>query len=63
MGHFLTQASCPVLTCSDLVGCRSEAQQAAKTMISLEKEREKYSSEASDATAKYLQASHLPGCG
>eukprot|EP00775_Hariotina_reticulata_P010077 gene10077-10232_t len=40
----------------EVAAYRSEAQHAAKSMISLEKEREKYSSEASDATAKYLQA-------
>lgn len=35
--------------------CRAEAQRAAKQLVSLEKEREKYSLEASDATARYVQ--------
>lgn len=34
---------------------RAEAQRAAKQLVQLEKEREKYSLEASEANARYMQ--------
>eukprot|EP00899_Mesostigma_viride_P002905 jgi/Mesvir1/12615/Mv16076-RA.1 len=40
----------------EVQGYRVEAQRQAKTIYALEKERDKYGQEASDATAKYLQA-------
>ena len=41
---------------SEIIGYKSEAQKQRKTIYSLEKEREKYGQQASDATAKYLEA-------
>jgi len=40
----------------EIAGYRSEAQRQSKLIYSLEKEREKYGLEASEATSKYLQA-------
>lgn len=40
----------------EIQGYKVEAQKQAKMIYQLEKEREKYGAEASDATAKYLQA-------
>lgn len=39
----------------EIQGYKVEAQKQMKLLYQLEKEREKYGSEASDATAKYLQ--------
>lgn len=39
----------------EIQGYKVEAQKQAKMIYQLEKEREKYGAEASDATAKYLQ--------
>jgi flagellar biosynthesis chaperone FliJ len=39
----------------EVASYRAEAQRAAKNLASLEKEREKLTGEASDASAKYLQ--------
>ena len=41
---------------SEIVGYKSEAQKQRKMIYALEKEREKYGQQASDATAKYLEA-------
>jgi hypothetical protein len=38
-----------------LLHCRAEAQRSAKQLVQLEKEREKYSLEASEANARYMQ--------
>jgi hypothetical protein len=38
-----------------LLYCRAEAQRSAKQLVQLEKEREKYSLEASEANARYMQ--------
>jgi hypothetical protein len=42
------------------VCCRAEAQRSAKQLVQLEKEREKYSLEASEANARYMQVSCVP---
>lgn len=39
----------------EIQGYKVEAQKQMKALYQLEKEREKYGSEASDATSKYLQ--------
>lgn len=39
--------------------CRAEAQAAAKKLLLLEKERDKYSMEAGEANARYLQVGAL----
>uniref|UniRef100_A0A7S4K395 Cilia- and flagella-associated protein 58 central coiled coil domain-containing protein n=1 Tax=Guillardia theta TaxID=55529 RepID=A0A7S4K395_GUITH len=41
---------------AEIIGFKSEAQKQRKIIYSLEKEREKYGQQASDATAKYLEA-------
>jgi hypothetical protein len=38
-----------------LLLCRGEAQAAAKKLLQLEKERDKYSVEAGEANSRYLQ--------
>lgn len=39
--------------------CRAEAQAAAKKLLQLEKERDKYSVEAGEANARYLEVGAL----
>ncbi|KAJ1479606.1 hypothetical protein T484DRAFT_2022988, partial [Baffinella frigidus] len=41
---------------SEIIGYKAEAQKQRKMIYALEKEREKYGQQASDATAKYLEA-------
>jgi chromosome segregation ATPase len=41
---------------SEITGYKSDAQKQRKMIYALEKEREKYGQQASDATAKYLEA-------
>mmetsp|Transcript_9189 Transcript_9189/g.18313 ORF Transcript_9189/g.18313 Transcript_9189/m.18313 type:complete len:872 (-) Transcript_9189:80-2695(-) len=41
---------------AEILGYKSEAQKQRKMIYALEKEREKYGQQASDATAKYLEA-------
>lgn len=41
---------------SPACSCRAEAQRAAKQLAALEKERERYSADASEATSRYMQA-------
>lgn len=47
---------------STLLHCRAEAQRSAKQLVQLEKEREKYSLEASEANARYMQVRHGNVC-
>lgn len=42
----------------EIQGYKTEAQKQMKMIYQLEKEREKYATEASEATSKYVQVSH-----